>query len=93
MLWKRFEIKSHQRRAHYLNPPRNGRQLAAGGLSRRPLLVFLGLFKYMIFEHKRVNFNMVSHIDVHVELNGHPWAGERLGFEVDVDDQNLLKRP
>ena len=31
MLWKRFEIKSHQRRAHYLNPPRNGGRLTAGG--------------------------------------------------------------
>ena len=31
MLWKRFEFKSHQRRAHYLNPPRNGGWLTAGG--------------------------------------------------------------
>ena len=31
VLWKVFEIKSHQRRAHYLNPLRNGEQLAARG--------------------------------------------------------------
>ena len=36
VLWKRFEIKSHQRRAHYLNPPRNGGRLTAGGGSRSP---------------------------------------------------------
>ena len=30
MLWKIFKIKSHQRRAHYHNPPRNGGRLAAG---------------------------------------------------------------
>ena len=29
VLWKGFEVKSHQTRAHYLN--RNGGQLAAGG--------------------------------------------------------------
>ena len=43
VLWKRFEIKSHQRRAHYLNPPRNGGRLTAGGGSRSPPPVWLGL--------------------------------------------------
>jgi len=36
VLWEGFEIKSHQRRAQYLNPPRNGRWLAAGGATRAP---------------------------------------------------------
>ena len=43
MLWKRFEIKSHQRRAHYLNWPRNGRRLTAGGGLPEPPSVWLGL--------------------------------------------------
>ena len=36
MLWKGFEIKSHQRRAYYLNPPRNGGRLTAGGAPGAP---------------------------------------------------------
>ena len=37
MLWKGFEIKSHQRRAHYLYQPRNGRHLAAeDGMLQEP---------------------------------------------------------
>ena len=43
VLWKGFEIKSHQRRAHYLNSLRNGGRLAARGGSRSPLPVWLGL--------------------------------------------------
>ena len=43
VLWKRFEIKSHQRRAHYLNLPRNGGRLTAGGGFRSPPPVWLGL--------------------------------------------------
>ena len=40
MPWKCFEIKSHQRRAHYLNPSRNGGQLAArGGVPEPPSLI------------------------------------------------------
>ena len=31
MLWQGFEIKSYQRRAHYIYPLRNGGQLAARG--------------------------------------------------------------
>ena len=31
VLWKGFEIKIHQRRAHYINPPRYGEWLAARG--------------------------------------------------------------
>ena len=31
MLWKRFEIKSHQRRACYLKPHRNGGPIPTGG--------------------------------------------------------------
>ena len=52
VLWKGFEIKSHQRRAHFLYPFRNGRQLAArgaprlirvkqGSLQKSPYLVFM----------------------------------------------------
>ena len=37
MLWKGIEIKSHQRRAHYLKPPKNGGQITTGGgVSRHP---------------------------------------------------------
>ena len=36
VLWKRFEIKSHQRRTRYLNPCRNGGRLLTGGGSRSP---------------------------------------------------------
>ena len=36
MLWKRFEIKSHQRRACYLKPRRNGGPIPTGGGSRSP---------------------------------------------------------
>ena len=36
MLWKRFEIKSHQRKARYLKPRRNGRPIPTGGGSRSP---------------------------------------------------------
>ena len=36
VLWKRFEIKSHQRRARYLKPRRNGRLIPTGGGSRSP---------------------------------------------------------
>ena len=45
MLWKGFENKSHQRRAHCLHPPRNGRCLSAGGgsLSHPPALLGLTL--------------------------------------------------
>ena len=31
MLWKRFEIKSDQRRACYLKPHRNGSSIPTGG--------------------------------------------------------------
>ena len=31
MLWKGFEIKSHQSRTHYLKWPRNGGRIPAGG--------------------------------------------------------------
>ena len=31
MFWKRFENKSHQRRAHYLKPRRNGGPMPTGG--------------------------------------------------------------
>ena len=43
VLWKRFEIKSHQRRAHYLKPRRNGRPIPTGGGSRSPPPHWLGL--------------------------------------------------
>ena len=36
VLWKRFEIKSHQRRACYLKPRRNGGPIPTGGGSRSP---------------------------------------------------------
>ena len=36
VLWKRFEIKSHQRRAHYLKPRRNGRPIPTGGARGAP---------------------------------------------------------
>ena len=37
MLWKGIEIKSHQRRAHHLKPPKNGGQITTGGgVSRHP---------------------------------------------------------
>ena len=36
VLWKRFEIKSQQRKAHYLKSRRNGRQIPTGGGSRSP---------------------------------------------------------
>ena len=51
VLWKGFEIKSHQRRAHYLNSLRNGRRLAARGGSRSPLPVWLGLRSFQISEN------------------------------------------
>ena len=36
MLWQGFEIKSYQRRAHYIYPLRNGRQLAGRGAPGDP---------------------------------------------------------
>ena len=48
VLWKGFEIKSHQRRAHYLNSLRNCRWLAVRGGSWSPLPVWLGLRKYSL---------------------------------------------
>ena len=43
VLWKRFEIKSHQRRAHYLKPCRNDRPIPTRGGSRSPPPHWLGL--------------------------------------------------
>ena len=43
VLWKRFEIKSHQRRACYLKPRRNGGPIPTGGGSRSPPPHWLGL--------------------------------------------------
>ena len=50
VLWKGFEIKSHQRRAHCLNPPRNGGRLAAGGgfPEPPPSLIRVKGFKLMV---------------------------------------------
>ena len=36
IFWKGFENKSHQRRAHYLKPRRNGEPIPTGGGSRSP---------------------------------------------------------
>ena len=36
IFWKGFENKSHQRRAHYLKPRRNGGPIPTGGGSRSP---------------------------------------------------------
>ena len=47
MLWKRFEIKSHQRRACYLKPHRNGRPIPTGGARGAPPT--LTRVKYFIF--------------------------------------------
>ena len=47
VLWKGFEVKSHQRRAHYLNPLRNGGRLTTRGGSRSPPPpVWLGLSQW-----------------------------------------------
>ena len=44
VLWKHFEIKSHQRRAHYLKRHRNGGPLrTGGGLEEPPPPHWLGL--------------------------------------------------
>ena len=43
MFWKGFEDKSHQRRAHYLKPRRNGGPIPTGGGSRSPPPHWLGL--------------------------------------------------
>ena len=51
MLWKRFEIKSHQRRAHYLKPGRNGRPIPTGG-APPPHTHWLGL--------KNVKFGIID---------------------------------
>ena len=45
MLWKGFENKSHQRRAHYLKPPKNGGQITAGGGVLRHPPGLLGLIQ------------------------------------------------
>ena len=37
--------------------------------------------------HKGASLNYVD------KKGGHPWAGERLGFEVDVEEKDLLKWP
>ena len=36
VLWKGFEIKSHQRRTHYLERPRNGGRIPARGGGGHP---------------------------------------------------------
>ena len=46
MLLKGFENKSHQRRAHYLKPRRNGRPIPTGRGSRSPPPHWLGLISY-----------------------------------------------
>ena len=43
MLWKGFEDKSHQRRAHYLKPRGNGRPIPTGAARGAPLPHWLGL--------------------------------------------------
>ena len=54
VLGRGFEIKSHQRRPHYLNSLRNGRQLAArGGLPEPPpSLIRFKNMKISILLHK-----------------------------------------
>ena len=42
---KGIEIKSHQRRAHYLKPPKNGGQITTWGGVRRHHSGILGLIK------------------------------------------------
>ena len=36
MLWNGFEIKIHQKTAHYLKSLRNGRKISFGGLEEQP---------------------------------------------------------
>ena len=43
VLWKGFEIKSHQRRTHYLERPRNGGRIPARGGWEPPPPPLLGL--------------------------------------------------
>ena len=45
VLWKGFEIKSHQRRTHYLERPRNGGCIPARGGGTNPPPPLLGLRK------------------------------------------------
>ena len=48
VLWKGFEIKSHQRRTHYLKRPRNGGRIPAWGGGGHPPPPLLGLKKKII---------------------------------------------
>ena len=79
MLWKGFEIKSHQRRAHYLNPLRNGGRLAAGGgLPESPPSVIrvkrlLKSFRYNPFKNydsfkKNYQSNDFSIFDINIKV-------------------------
>ena len=62
MLWKRFEIKSHQRRAHYLKPRRNGRPIPTGGGSRSPPPHWLGLSFFWVSFNNKSSFRIFQNL-------------------------------
>ena len=86
VLWKGFEIKSNQRRSHYLYPHRNGRRWAArgGGTPGVPLSLIMAhppcpldlLFSFCCFKWKKKDFFIVFQetVDVAPQLKtGSAW--------------------
>ena len=70
IFWKGFENKSHQRRAHYLKPRRNGGPIPTGGGSRSPpptltrvkaFLFFSGRFVLKVFARIMCLISVITH--------------------------------
>ena len=95
IFWKGFENKSHQRRAHYLKPLRNGGPIPTGGL-KEPLfaLIRVKAWKFLQTLNPFLSFSSINNMAVQ-NCDSYESRLKNFGRSISGEEENCnkLRRP